>query len=150
MNKKLNNQAGLTLLEMMIVIAIVGILATTAIPNYQRYFNRAKFSEIIQAVTPYKTGITLCFYQQGDLSLCDTPGQNGIPEDFQATDPKKGYIQSIQVGENGTITAITQGIQVDNCKHFTYTLVPKVQENGSLTWNIDTTQPNSCKHYHLC
>jgi len=149
MNKKLNCQAGLTLLEMMIVIAIISILAATAIPNYQRYFNRAKFSEVIQSVTPYKTAVMLCFYQQGDLSLCAMPGQNGIPEDFESTDPQKGYVKSITVGENGIITAVTQGIQVDNCKHFTYTLVPQVQANGSLTWRIDTSKPNSCKYYHL-
>ena len=48
------NQHGFTLLELMVVIAIIGILAAVAIPSYQRYSKKAHYTEIIQAATPYQ------------------------------------------------------------------------------------------------
>jgi Tfp pilus assembly major pilin PilA len=150
MISRYKNRYGLRLLKIAVVIAMIGALMSVTIPNYQRYKQRIKFSKVIQAVSPYKTAVTLCAYQKGDLSVCDTPGQNGIPEDFKATHPEKGYVDSITVGREGVITATSQRIKLDNQNTFTYTLQPKLQENGSLTWTLDNTQPTSCKRYHLC
>ena len=51
-------QKGFTLIELMIVIAIIGILAAIAIPQYQDYTKRAKVSEVINAMTPCKLAVT--------------------------------------------------------------------------------------------
>jgi len=50
-------QKGFTLIELMIVVAIIGILAAVALPAYQTYTQRARFSEVILAITPYKSAI---------------------------------------------------------------------------------------------
>ncbi len=144
------NQQGLTLLELMVTVAIVGLLLTLAIPNYQRYTQRAKFTEVIQAIAPYKIAVTLCAYQQGDLSLCQTPGQNGIPDNFKAKNSKQGYVDQILVQENGVITAQSQQITLDKCHCFTYTLKPSLQENTALLWTVDKSKQNSCKRFNLC
>ncbi|MDX1810492.1 MAG: pilin, partial [Gammaproteobacteria bacterium] len=54
-------QKGFTLIELMIVIAIVGILAAVAVPMYSDYTNKAKFSEVMAAAGPIKTAIEMCY-----------------------------------------------------------------------------------------
>jgi prepilin-type N-terminal cleavage/methylation domain-containing protein len=149
MHPKYNTQTGLTLLEMMIVIAIIGLLMMRAVPSYQRYTQRAKFIEVIQAVEPYKIGVTLCAYQQGDLETCGTPGKNNIPNDFKNTNANKGYIDTVTVSAEGVVTATSQRIKLDKKTTFTYTLKP-IFENAMLQWVLDDSAPDSCKHYHLC
>jgi type IV pilus assembly protein PilA len=64
----------------MVVTAIIGVLASVAIPAYQQYANRARFSEAILAVTPYKTAIELSVFRGLTTSLLDLQsGTNGIP-----------------------------------------------------------------------
>ena len=63
-------QQGFTLIELMIVVAIIGILAAVAIPSYQNYTLKAKYTEVANAVAPYKTAV----------DLCGNPGNSGNPE----------------------------------------------------------------------
>ena len=60
-------QKGFTLIELMIVVAIVGILAAIAVPAYQDYTTRAKVSEVVNAMAPAKTSISEFFISQGSF-----------------------------------------------------------------------------------
>ncbi|MDQ8040131.1 MAG: prepilin-type N-terminal cleavage/methylation domain-containing protein [Rickettsiella sp.] len=140
------NQRGLTLLELMIVIAIIGILAAIAIPSYQNYSNRAKFSEVVQATAPFKLAVMTCVHEHDSLDSCGNPGQNGLPANFKASEPTKGYVATVELAKNGQIVATSQRIRVNKMDHFTYILTPVYQSNGQLHWDISGT----CVAQGLC
>ena len=134
-----SNQNGFTLIELMIVIAIIGILAAVALPAYQTYTKRAKFAEVIAAVAPYKTAIDLAMQKAASAS-CDakaemTAGTCGIPADAGAS----GVITSVEVS-GGVITA-TGTSEVDNS---TYTLT--MGETVPIQW----TEGGDCLADGLC
>lgn len=80
-------QKGFTLIELMIVVAIIGILAAVALPAYQNYSNRAAFAELVLAATPYKTAIELAIQTRcnGCAITAIDAGAMGIPADAAAT-----------------------------------------------------------------
>ena len=74
-----SGQAGFTLIELLIVVAIIGILAAIAVPSYQTYTKKAKFSEVVSSVAPYKLAVEACFQDQGDFTKCGNKA-NGVPD----------------------------------------------------------------------
>ena len=71
-------QQGFTLIELMIVVAIIGILAAVAIPAYNNYTKKARFSEVLSIGDSYKLAVAVCYTDTNDLTTCDA-GANGIP-----------------------------------------------------------------------
>lgn len=70
-------QAGFTLIELMIVVAIIAILAAVALPSYQAYTTKAAYSEVILAIGPYKSGVQRCILKN-PIAACNL-GTNGVP-----------------------------------------------------------------------
>ena len=81
-------QKGFTLIELMIVVAIIGILAAVALPAYQDYTKKAKFAEVISVSNTYKTAVAICIAEIGTVNGnpfgCDL-GLNGIPATVATT-----------------------------------------------------------------
>ena len=73
-------QAGFTLIELMIVVAIIGILAAIAIPQYADYTQRSKMSGAVGGMAAWKTTASLCYQEQGAFDTC-LAGSNGMPAD---------------------------------------------------------------------
>jgi type IV pilus assembly protein PilA len=117
---------GFSLIELMIVVAIIGILSIIAIPSYQEYTKRARFAEVITATQPFKLAISLALQTGANASELKS-GVPGIPPTPKATK----NLASITV-KNGIITAIGSNI-VENK---TYILKPDA--DGS-HWIVDGT-----------
>lgn len=105
----MNKTNGFTLIELMIVIAIIGILASVAVPQYQNYTAKSRFSEVVLSTTKFKTAVDVCAATIGSIpsdGSCTTTGQNGIP---QVNLPAQSEVANITVSSTGlnnaTITA---------------------------------------------
>jgi type IV pilus assembly protein PilA len=124
-----NIQKGFTLIELMIVVAIIGILAAIAIPAYQDYTIRAQVTEGLNLMSDMKAGVAEFYAQEGDwpTSLADI-GVSGA-----ATTKSGKYVESIDL-QTGTLVA-QYGLQANSkIEGLTLSLRPMVNRNGDVVW----------------
>lgn len=140
-------QKGFTLIELMIVVAIIGILAAVAIPAYQDYIARSQMAEAMNLADGLKTAVTEVFSQD---ATCPANGTNGIAA---ATDISGNYVAQVETatGATGcTITATMRNTGVSSgIAGTTVTLTMGPTTAGSVTWNCTSSAaqkylPKSC------
>lgn len=122
-------QKGFTLIELMIVVAIIGILAAVALPAYQDYTKRAKFSEVVIGTSGLKTAVEICAQDLGTVTGC-SDGQNGPGWSIDNVGATGDYIATITV-TNGEITATA--VNANGLAGETYILTGAFA-NGLVSW----------------
>ncbi|WP_334019833.1 pilin [Alteromonas sp. S015] len=140
MNMKTKNQKGFTLIELMIVVAIIGILAAIALPAYQNYTQKAKFTEVTNATAAAKTAVEICAQTTGTLTGC-SGNSNGIPADVTAS----GNVVGVATAD-GVITATASpdsGIEDASGNAATYELDPTLTD-GRVTWDATCSPATLC------
>ena len=133
--------AGFTLIELMIVVAIIGILAAVALPAYQDYTVRAKVSELILAASNAKTAVSEFAQAEGTLGGSGT----GL------TIPTEGaYVTSGSVTGAGVITVTGSQADLGAESAVTIVLTPTRNASGVVTWDCSSTSaakylPATCR-----
>lgn len=136
-------QQGFTLIELMIVVAIIGILAAVAIPAYQDYTVRAKISEAILGADTVKTGVSEAFQADSTTGVTAFSASYSLTPTTDATKTSK-YVSAIDVSGAGVIqvttaAAATSGLPGDAALT-SITFAPNVQGkplgalNGAVDW----------------
>jgi type IV pilus assembly protein PilA len=136
---KRSAQAGFTLIELMIVVAIIGILAAVALPAYQDYTVRAKVSEVLLAASGMKTTVAEWYQSKGAL-----PAAGSV-----STDTQSKYVQGV-TWDGTAITATAQGDTHIASKNITLTASTVGAGTGMINWTCAGTidqkyRPASCK-----
>ena len=136
-------QQGFTLIELMIVVAIIGILAAIAIPAYQDYIKKARFADVVSATSSVKLAMAECIQSNNDIALCDTYAKIGAVAPVAGTN-----VASVAItAATGVITATGTAAAGGYTLILTPPATPLAAGATTMIWTVAGTcvAANACK-----
>ena len=133
-------QSGFTLIELMIVVAIIGILAAIAIPQYADYTQRTKVAGAVAGSLGYKTAVSLCYQEEGAFATCDPAGALAGAFSFPANIAAAGTLNYIDVltTVDGVVTMTTEGIAAGGL-NMGIVMTPTAVASTGINWVLSGT-----------
>jgi prepilin peptidase dependent protein D len=133
-------QSGFTLFELMIAIAIIAILTAIGVPTYQGYIQKAALTDMLQMMSPYKTAVELCAFEQASLIGCNN-GNKSIP-----TSRHSHYVEQITVTD-GVITLTGKQTLLG----LTAAIIPTFDPlSGQISWQRECSSSENSSLIEAC
>ena len=143
-------QQGFTLIELMIVVAIIGILAAVALPAYQDYTIRAKMAEVIGFGAAAKASVSECIISEGGTDNCINNAQAGLESDPEAI--TSTYVNKVEVIDGAEIEITIQGTGNTDLDSSVVTFTPDYDSASGVSWScaiddsaLNKYMPKTCR-----